>query len=209
MAKGESVKRPNALSGHGPDCSDGRGILEGRGRQRLMRARPGRCMERGGTPPGLRMRWDDGGNRSLSPEKQGKREDVVTKERLKKLKALVKEAEHLQCQYDDLVCFPRERVWDSVKDYRTGRPHVLAVSGHGDPVYAGLRQKLYEKIRQVREEIAFLEGWLDSVEDPEMRDILRLLYAGGLTQEQAAEELGYSVITIKRRLKMFWEKNDY
>ncbi len=130
----------------------------------------------------------------------------MTKDRLKKLKALVKEAEHLQCQYDDLVCFPRERVWDSVKDYRTGRPHVLAVSGHGDPAYPQLRQKMDRKLREIQAEIAELEGWLDSVEDPEMRDILRLIYAGGLTQEQAADELGYSRSAIAQKIKRFWDK---
>ena len=133
----------------------------------------------------------------------------MTKGRLKKLRALAREAEHLQCQYDDLVCFPKELVADTYNDYGTGHPHVKLASGPGDAAYPALRQKLYGKLREIQAEVAFLEGWLDSVEDPEMRDILRLLYAGGLTQEQAAEELGYSVITIKRRLKAFWEKNDY
>lgn len=131
----------------------------------------------------------------------------MTKGRLKKLRALIKEAGHLQCQYDDLICFPVEQVADTYKDYGTGYPHVKLTSGHGDSAYPGLRQKLDKKLREIQEEIAALESWLDSVEDPEMRDILRLLYVNGLTQEQAADELGYSVITIKRRLKNFW-KND-
>ena len=53
-----------------------------------------------------------------------------------------------------------------------------------------------------------LENWLDNVPDPELRDILRLQYINGLTQEEIAQELGYSVITIKRRLRAFWEKVD-
>ena len=54
-----------------------------------------------------------------------------------------------------------------------------------------------------------LENWLDSVQDPELRDILRLQYINGLTQEEIADEFGYSVITIKRRLRKFWEtQND-
>lgn len=131
----------------------------------------------------------------------------MTKERLKKLRALIKEAGHLQCQYDDLICFPKEEVADTYSDYRTGYPHTKATAGYGDSAYPELRQKLDRKLRKIQEEIAALESWLDSVEDPDMRDILRLLYINGLTQEQAADELGYSVITIKRRLKNFW-KND-
>lgn len=127
------------------------------------------------------------------------------KTRLKKLRALIKEAEHLQSEYNDLICFPKEPVCDSVKDYRTGYPHTIPISGYGDSAYIDIRQRLYKKHRQIQKEIAFLESWLDSVEDPEIRDILRLLYINGLTQEEIAEELGYSVRTVKRRLHMFWK----
>lgn len=129
------------------------------------------------------------------------------KKRLKKLRALIKEAEHLQSEYNDLICFPKEPVCDSYKDYRTGYPHTKPMAGYGDSDYVDIRQRLYEKHRQIQGEIAFLEEWLDSIPDPEIRDILRLLYINGLTQEQIAAELGYSVITIKRRLKNFWEND--
>ncbi len=131
----------------------------------------------------------------------------MTKSRLKRLRALIKEAEHLQSEYNDLICFPKELVCDSYKDYRTGYPHTKPMAGYGDSDYVDIRQRLYEKHRQIQKEIAFLESWLDSVSDPETRDILRLLYINGLTQEQIAAELGYSVITIKRRLKNFWEND--
>lgn len=128
----------------------------------------------------------------------------MTKERLKKLRALIKEAGHLQCQYDDLICFPKEEVADTYSDYRTGYPHTKATAGYGDSAYPELRQKLDRKLREIQAEIMFLESWLDSVEDPEMRDILRLLYINGLTQEQAADELGYARETVSRKLKNFW-----
>lgn len=131
----------------------------------------------------------------------------MKKSRLKKIRALIKEAEHLQSEYTDMICFPKEQVVDSAKDYSTGHPHTISISGYGDSSYIDIRQRLYNKQRQIQQEIAFLEDWLDSVEDPELRDILRLQYINGLTQEQIAEELGYSVITIKRRLRDFW-KND-
>lgn len=131
----------------------------------------------------------------------------MTKDRLKKLRALVKEAEHLQSQYIDAICFPKEQVVDSYKDYSTGFPHTKSISGYGDSAYVDVRQKLYEKQRQIQQEIAFLEDWLDSVEDPELRDILRLQYINGLTQEHIASELGYTRETISRKLKAFWESS--
>ena len=129
----------------------------------------------------------------------------MTKNRLKKLRALIQEAEHLQSEYTDILCFPKEQVVDSAKDYNTGHPHTISISGYGDPSYMDVRQRLYEKQRQIQAEIAFLENWLDSIDDPEMRDILRLQYVNGLTQEQIAAELGYSERTIRRRLREFWK----
>lgn len=127
--------------------------------------------------------------------------------RLKRMRALIKEAEHLQSQYMDAICFPKEFVQDSVNDYRTGQPHPISISGYGDSSYVDIRQRLYEKQRQIQQEIAFLEDWLDSVEDPELRDILRLQYINGLTQEQIADELGYARETVSRKLKVFWESS--
>lgn len=126
------------------------------------------------------------------------------KTRLKKLRALIKEAEHLQSEYNDLICFPKEPVCDSYKDYRTGYPHTKPMAGYGDSDYIDIRQRLYEKHRQIQKEIAYLESWLDSVEDPEMRDILRLLYINGLTQEEIAAELGYTRSGIATKVKRFW-----
>ena len=131
----------------------------------------------------------------------------MTKNRLKKLRALIREAEHLQSEYADMICFPKEQVVDSAKDYSTGHPHTISISGYGDPSYMDVRQKLYEKQRQIQVEIAFLENWLDSIDDPEMRDILRLQYVNGLTQEQIAAELGYARETVSRKLKAFWKSS--
>lgn len=132
----------------------------------------------------------------------------MKKSRLKKLRALIREAEHLQSGYTDMICFPKEQVVDSYKDYSTGFPHTKSISGYGDSAYVDVRQKLYEKQRQIQDEIAFLENWLDSVPDPEMRDILRLQYINGLTQEEIAAELGYSRSAIAMKLNRFWEQRE-
>lgn len=131
----------------------------------------------------------------------------MTKSRLKKLRALIREAEHLQSEYNDALCFPKEYVSDSYKDYSHGYEQVRAVSGYGDSAYVDVRQRLYDKQLQIQGEIAFLEDWLDSVSDPEMRDILRLQYINGLTQEEIAKELGYARETVSRKLRAFWESS--
>lgn len=131
----------------------------------------------------------------------------MTKSRLKKLRALIREAEHLQSEYNDALCFPKEQVVDSYKDYSTGFPHTKSISGYGDSAYVDVRQRLYDKQLQIQGEIAFLEDWLDAVEDPEMRDILRLQYVNGLTQEEIAVELGYARETVSRKLRAFWESS--
>lgn len=131
----------------------------------------------------------------------------MIKSRLKKMRALIREAEHLQSQYTEMICFPKEQVVDSAKDYSTGHPHTISISGYGDSSYMDVRQKLYEKQRQIQAEVAFLENWLDGIPDPEMRDILRMQYVNGLTQEQIAAELGYARETVSRKLKAFWESS--
>ena len=130
----------------------------------------------------------------------------MTKNQLKKLRGLIKEAEHLQSELTDTLLFPshREYVADSAQDYGSGRPHTFKIEGYGQDNYVELRQRLYDKLHRIQAERQELEDWLDNVDDPEMRDILRLLYINGLTQEQAAEELGYTRSGIAMKLKRFW-----
>ena len=128
----------------------------------------------------------------------------MTKKQLEKLKKLNKEAEHLSRMLKRSAS-SHEMVIDTAKDYRTGYPHNITIAGYGQHNFPELQQKYYEKLQHIQEEISIIENWLDSVPDPEMRDILRMQYVNGLTQEQIADELGYSVITIKRRLRKFWK----
>lgn len=123
----------------------------------------------------------------------------MTKERLKKLKALVKEAGHLGEQIRDLPFETGAYVGDSANDYSTGFPKPFTIQGHSTQKYDKLKRQLQDKLRAIQEEIAELEEWLENVEEPELRDILRLQYVNGLTQEQIAEELGYSIRTIQRK----------
>ena len=130
----------------------------------------------------------------------------MTKERLKKLRALLKEAEHLEEEIRNLPFRTGDYVADSAKDYRTGYPRVITIRGYSAKEYYRLKRKQESALRKIQDEIAEMETWLDGVEDPQTRDILRLQYINGLTQEQIAEELGKDVRTIKRWLHKFWEQ---
>lgn len=123
----------------------------------------------------------------------------MTRERLKQLRALLKEAEHLEEQIRNLPFTTGSYVGDSANDYRTGFPRTITIQGYSTRKYDQLKRRLQDKLQRIQEEIAELEEWLCSVEDAELRDILRLQYVNGLTQEQIAAELGYSVRTIQRK----------
>lgn len=126
------------------------------------------------------------------------------RKRLRNFRKLIKESEHLANMLARSA-EGKEYLADTVKDYRSGYPHNILISGIGDDKYPKIQQEYYEKLRKIQSEIAAIEKWLDGVPDPEVRDILRLQYVNGLTQEQIADELGYARETVSRKLKKFWE----
>lgn len=124
----------------------------------------------------------------------------MTKERLKKLKALVKEAEHLEERIKGLPFETGAYVGDSAKDYRTGFPRNITIQGYSTQKHDRLKRQLRDKLRAIQDEIAELEEWLENVEDSQTRDILRLVYVNGLSYEQTAAELGISEKTVQRKI---------
>lgn len=128
----------------------------------------------------------------------------MTRERLKKLRALLKESEHLEEEIKTLPFTSGGYVGDSVNNYSIGFPKPFLIQGYSTQKYDRLKETLQKKLREIQKEIAELEDWLEHIEDAELRDILRLQYVNGLTQEQIADELGYARETISRKLKDFW-----
>ena len=128
----------------------------------------------------------------------------MTKKRLKRMRSLISEARHLQEMLDQ-PAKTTEYVGDTAKDYRTGKPHSITITGYGQQDYPELKERYYQKLRDIQQEIAFLESFLDQITDPQTRDIIRLYYVNGLTQEQIAEELGFCDIHyFSRRFKMYY-----
>lgn len=118
----------------------------------------------------------------------------------KELRKLKKELEELKSIYRDYLCVPTEYVADTVKDYRQGIARTAVISGYGNSKYVKVRQSLAEKQKRLTEQIEAIETALDQIDDSEKRTIYRLYYVEGLTQQEIADKLHYSLITIKRRL---------
>lgn len=132
----------------------------------------------------------------------------MTKKRLKRMRSLISEARHLQEMLDQ-PAKTTEYVGDTAKDYRTGKPHSITITGYGQQDYPELKERYYQKLRDIQQEIAFLESFLDQITDPQTRDILRLYYVNGMTQEQIAEDLGFfknDAQVASEHVEKFWAK---
>ncbi|MFR1698780.1 MAG: RNA polymerase sigma factor [Anaerovoracaceae bacterium] len=129
----------------------------------------------------------------------------MDKKQLSRLRKLNKEAEVLKQEIKELEFSPREYVADIAKDYSTGYPVTIKIEGYGSEEYikakCRLQNRLSQKFMEIQDERERIEEYLDSVDDPELRTILRLKYINGLTQEQIAEEMGYSRSAVAMKIK--------
>lgn len=122
------------------------------------------------------------------------------------IRKLRRELEDIEDRIKNLKVSGKDLVTDTVNDYSSGFPKVIAISGYGDEKYKDAKNKLYNQYARKRIEIL---REIDKIEaaiseaDPETRTILRMIYIDGLTQEEIAEKMAYSRDTIKRRLKRF------
>lgn len=128
----------------------------------------------------------------------------MTKEQLEKMRALRTEIKLLE---SDLNNLPHTK--DSVKGSMTEYPYIqvtIPITGIDEAAGKELKKKMARKISQLQRELNTLEEWLNDIDDPEMRVILRMYYGLGKSQENIAREIGYDRATISRRLKNFWAK---
>ncbi|MDD4566091.1 MAG: hypothetical protein PHE79_11535 [Eubacteriales bacterium] len=125
------------------------------------------------------------------------------REELEKLKKLKLEAKQLEDELRKVPCTK-----DSVKGSMTEHPYIeqtIRICGVDEHKAKKVRKRLEYKLEELQEAISAMEDYLDTVDDPEMRTILRLYYRNGLTQGQIGAELGYDRSVISRKLKFFWE----
>lgn len=129
---------------------------------------------------------------------------MTLKERLSNIKAIKLEIKDIQNRIDHL---PMTK--DLVRGSLSEHPYTavgISIAGVDEDAAAKLRRKLERKCSQLQDEIAELEAFLDGIGNPEMRLILRLLYVDGLSQEQVANEMGYSRSAIAMRLQRFFKQ---
>ena len=125
----------------------------------------------------------------------------MNKKDLKNIRKLKVEIAQLQKEIDN---WPTGIVSDWAKDYRHGEPRTISIVGEADCSH--LKKRLEQKLGELQERLLDMEAWVDTVEDSEIKAILRLKYRNGMTYEQIGEELGYTAVGIRQKISRFWKK---
>ncbi len=125
---------------------------------------------------------------------------MVDYEQIKQLKALRREAEGLKYSIDHAK---PEIVTDYYKDYKTGRgiPKSLVGLTFDEKGISSRERRLKRKLDEISRLIEAIEGEIDTVDDPDMRTILRMYYIEELSQEEVADAMHCDRTTISKRLK--------
>lgn len=128
----------------------------------------------------------------------------MTKTDLEQLKPLILEINNLQKDIDNIPITS-----DSVTGSRLHIPydkHSIPIEGLDIKKRIRLKARLQIKLDELQEQLKAMEDWLDTVEDSEMRVILRLKYRNSMTHQEIAGQLGYSRIAITQKISRFFKK---
>lgn len=132
----------------------------------------------------------------------------MTKQELQQLKKLRAERNNLKERIEKNKFNPKNEVADTVKDYRTGVGKTIVIHGYGNEDWQRLQMKYKQKVGDLTARILLMEIFLDKVEDPEMRQILRYRYEDGMTHEEVGAKMGYSRQAIQKKEERFWNEQD-
>lgn len=121
-------------------------------------------------------------------------------ENLAKIRKLKKEIMGLKYSIDNAK---PELQADFYKDYRTGKGIPKSVVGFvfDEREIHAREQKIKLRLKQLESVIKNAEEEIDSVEDPELRSILRLYYIEGETQENIGKILHIERSSVSKKLK--------
>lgn len=100
-----------------------------------------------------------------------------------------------------------ETLGDTYGDYRTGHKHIRVIRGQSDERKRKLEEKYAEIAETLGKKIEETETTLEAIDDPVIRDIFRLYYQDGLSEEAVADRKGYSRPRISQLINEFWKEN--
>lgn len=101
-----------------------------------------------------------------------------------------------------------EEVGDTYGDYRSGKKVIKVMYGYSSAKRKRLERRVSSKADELCEKMLEMEAWLDGIDSTEIRDILRLYYAVGMTQTQIADRKGYERSSISKKIERFWQKQE-
>lgn len=127
--------------------------------------------------------------------------EAMKREELKALRSLRKEADDLEDRICERIDMRRPHtVGDTTGDYSTGHKRIITISGEADPYSDRLICRWKEKREEVERQIERLEQWIDEIEDPTARTIVRMYFADGKSQQEIADELYIERSTISKMI---------
>ena len=129
----------------------------------------------------------------------------MTKAEMEQIKAIPSEIDAIK----DALNNPKmEYVNVYYKDYRTGKgiPKSRSEYDYDHMEWNKLKRKLKRKIERLGRLVVKAEKFIETIDDAEMRTILRQYYINGRTQEAIGKQLGYDDSTISKKLDAFWRE---
>lgn len=93
------------------------------------------------------------------------------------------------------------------KDYRTGKgiPKTDVGLDDGREELQDLATKIADKITEREGLISSMEDWIERIDNPVDRAIIRYYYVEGLSQQEIGDRTGYAQSSISRILSALWE----
>lgn len=129
----------------------------------------------------------------------------MTKAEMEQIKTIPSEIDAIK---DTLNNPKMEYVNVYYKDYRTGKgiPKSRSEYDYDHKEWNKLKKKLRRKIEILGRLVVKAEKFIETIDDAEMRTILRQYYINGHTQEAIGKQLGYDDSTISKKLDAFWRE---
>ncbi len=94
------------------------------------------------------------------------------------------------------------------KDYRTGKgiPKAKQEVDNGEEELKILKAYHRRLVNKLKKRLDAAEKFIASIEDSEMRTILRMYYINGNSQQEIGDAIHYSQAAVSTKLNIFWSR---